>query len=317
MRATFGSALFVLALIAGMLTSRPAMALGTVCSFAGPTLTLGSINPFAGFPYTTSGNIGVTCINLDRVATTAYVCLSISATPSGLTAVGSARVLPIQFTGGANWPSQIGDGTTAPMAGPFAFSVAGGSATAGLLPLVTRLLDPGAAPLPGAYISVLSGTSAQAFYTTGSTAPSSCAALIAGASSVASVGVSVLATVLTLCTVSTSPLTFPTRSLLTSTATATATISTVCNTPLSISIGLDNGASGTGPTNRFMRSSGNAISYGIYRDAAMTQPWGDVTGTTATINPGLTSVTAYGLVPIQPSPVPGTYTDVVNVTVSY
>ena len=62
----------------------------------------------------------------------------------------------------------------------------------------------------------------------------------------------------------------------------------------------------------------NAITYGIYRDAAATLPWGNTSGTnTASFSSGTGTVTAYGQVPAQASPPPGSYSDIVNVVITY
>ncbi len=85
-----------------------------------------------------------------------------------------------------------------------------------------------------------------------------------------------------------------------------------------MTVALDNGATGTGPTTRQMKSGANAITYGIYRDAGATLPWGNTAGTnTASVSSGTGTLTAYGLVPAQATPPPGSYADVVNVIISY
>ncbi len=62
----------------------------------------------------------------------------------------------------------------------------------------------------------------------------------------------------------------------------------------------------------------NAITYGIYRDAGATLPWGNISGTnTASLSSGTGTLTAYGRVPAQTSPPPGSYSDVVNVVIMY
>ena len=67
-----------------------------------------------------------------------------------------------------------------------------------------------------------------------------------------------------------------------------------------------------------MRSGTNAITYGIYRDSAALLPWGSTIGTdTATLNIGTGTLTAFGRVPPQATPPPGSYTDVVNVIITY
>ena len=94
-----------------------------------------------------------------------------------------------------------------------------------------------------------------------------------------------------------------------------------CTAGLPYTIGLDNGSSGgTGPTSRLMVNGANSVTYGIYRNNARTLPWGNTIGvnTLAGIGTGGDqNYRAYGRVPPQTTPAPGTYTDTVTVTVTY
>jgi len=81
------------------------------------------------------------------------------------------------------------------------------------------------------------------------------------------------------CSVSASNMNFGSASLLSSALSATGQISVSCNASLPVTIALDNGATGTGPTNRLMTAGGNSIQYGIYKDSAHNQPWGNSVGT--------------------------------------
>ena len=101
---------------------------------------------------------------------------------------------------------------------------------------------------------------------------------------------------------------------------STATITVRCTNGTPYKIRIDGGQAGRlNPARREMRNGGNVITYGIYRDAARTQGWGrrnnndvDATGTGY-----VQTYTAYGRVPAQATPPPGTYTDTLVVTVRY
>jgi spore coat protein U-like protein len=111
---------------------------------------------------------------------------------------------------------------------------------------------------------------------------------------------------------------FGTASLLTSALNATSAIAVTCNATIPLTIALDNGATGTGPTTRLMTAGTHTVQYGIYKDNAHSQPWGSTVGTnTASANGPSASLTAYGRVPTQAAPTPGSYADVVGVTVTY
>jgi spore coat protein U-like protein len=105
---------------------------------------------------------------------------------------------------------------------------------------------------------------------------------------------------------------------LTAALSATAQVSVSCNAGLPVTVALDNGATGTGPTSRLMTAGTHTIQYGIYKDSAHSQPWGNTVGinTASGAGPSAT-LTAYGQVPTQAVPAPGSYADVVGVTVTY
>jgi outer membrane usher protein len=65
------------------------------------------------------------------------------------------------------------------------------------------------------------------------------------------------------------------------------------------------------------------MTYGLYRDAARTRPWGDGSFGTSTVTStggGVNVVrthTVYGRLPAQGVPPPGSYSDTVTVTITY
>lgn len=85
-------------------------------------------------------------------------------------------------------------------------------------------------------------------------------------------------------------------------------------------IGLNNGGNATGNTRRMAGPSGNHLRYELYRNPERTQRWGNTLGTdtsNGTGNNASQSLTVYGRIPAQASPVPGTYSDTVTVTLTY
>ena len=320
---TLGYAAVCLALlfvIFGLLKVEPAEAAVT-CTVTGPAMTFGTINPFSGFPYSTSGNASYSCTNNAAAAVTVQACVSVGTGTGGTTAANrtlasGADKLPIQITGGAASPAPIGNGTSYPMQGPLAFTIGANATATGTYALAVTLSSPGVPPPPGNYISSFAGIDAQDFYTiTG--APATCAALIAGTKSTAQANFSVAATVPTQCSVAATGLAFPTASVLATAVSATASITITCNAAVPVTVALDNGAIGTAPTARRMQSGGNAITYGIYRDAAASQPWGNTNGSNTASSVGTSTLLAYGRVAAQASPPPGAYSDVVNVIITY
>lgn len=289
------------------------------CTLTGPTLTFGTINIFA--TSSTSGNATLTCTTTGQ-AQNFYACLSVGTGTGGTTAsnrtlVSGGNTIPIQITGGASWPSQIGNGSSYPMEGVVSFSVPRQSSGSYTFPLVVTIPTPASLPPPGTYASTFTGTDFQVYWSTISA--STCAALAAAGGTTAATGTfSVSAVVANQCSVSATNMNFGSASLLTSALTATAQVAVSCNAGIPLTVALDNGATGSGPTTRLMTAGGNSIQYAIYKDNAHAQPWGSTVGVnTASATGPTATLTAYGQVPTQTAPAPGSYADVVGVTVSY
>jgi spore coat protein U-like protein len=124
------------------------------------------------------------------------------------------------------------------------------------------------------------------------------------------------------CNLTTAPLTFPTSGLIDAGVSAQANLTIACtnNAPFSVSLGP--GVTGTGPTARRMTKGAESISYGLYKDAAHTLPWGDAAAGAGTIasatGTGAAQImTVYGYVPPQATPSPGNYADSVVITLTY
>jgi spore coat protein U-like protein len=69
-----------------------------------------------------------------------------------------------------------------------------------------------------------------------------------------------------------------------------------------------------------MSYGGTQITYGLYQNAARSQPWGSANGTNTVSGTGTGSgqpITVYGRVPAQTTPAPGTYSDSIVATLTY
>ncbi len=309
--------------LALLLLASPALQSGASaalsCSLSGPTLTFGTINIFS--TSTTSGNATFTCTTSGQ-AQTFYACLSIGTGTGGTTAsnrtlASGGNTIPIQITGGAAWPPQIGNGSSYPMEGVVNFTVPHQSSGSYTFPLVVTIPAPLSLPPSGTYSSTFTGTDFQVYWNT--TSQSTCPALVsAGGTSISSGTFSVSAVVVNQCSVSATNINFGSASLLTSALSASAQVSVTCNSSIPLTVALDNGATGTGPTNRLMTAGANKIQYGIYKDSAHSQPWGNTVGVnTASATGPSATLTGFGQVPTQSAPVPGSYADLVGVTVTY
>lgn len=310
-------------LLALLAAPRPGTAQVT-CTMTAPALTFGTINIASGAPAYASGNVTASCNNTGSTAITAYVCLQIGNGTGGLGSSGNrvllngSAQLPVELRSSATAPSQIGDDTTFPRAGPQTIPLTARATTAISFPVVGIIRPQTPLPVPGTYSSSFTATGMQMIGT--STPASSCTQVAATTQLTATATMTAQAVVGNQCTVSSTAMNFGTASVLNRNFTAVASLSVTCNANLPVTVALDYGGQGTGPTTRAMASGSNRISYGIFRDAALSQPWGNTTGTdTLSLTAGAsgTVVNAYGRVVAQTSPVPGTYTDVVGVTITY
>ncbi|ALM52417.1 hypothetical protein BJB45_07805 [Halomonas huangheensis] len=103
---------------------------------------------------------------------------------------------------------------------------------------------------------------------------------------------------------------------------ASSEIAVQCTSGTTYDIGLDEGQ-GTGATvaTRFMTGpDSETVTYSLYTEGGHTDVWGNTVGTDTASGTGTGSeqlYTVFGQVPEQEAPAPGTYTDVVTVTVTY
>ena len=138
----------------------------------------------------------------------------------------------------------------------------------------------------------------------------------------------VSATVASVCTVSSNPLTFGTYTPGGGNLNANTTLLVTCSHGSPFTVAMDAGAGGGSLLQRFMTSGAARLQYNLYTSAARTTVWGDgsasstvVTGTGKglAVNQGVTEI-VYGQLPDTPANqqlAPGLYTDTIRITVDY
>ncbi len=129
-------------------------------------------------------------------------------------------------------------------------------------------------------------------------------------------------TIINLCiAASTTPVSFGSHGFLTSAVDNTGTITVTCTPGASYTVALNAGTSpGATTTTRKMSGPGTAISYQLFRESGRTTNWGNVVGTDTVAGTGSglpQTLTVYGRVPIQTTPIAGTYNDTVQVSIEY
>ncbi len=101
---------------------------------------------------------------------------------------------------------------------------------------------------------------------------------------------------------------------------ATSTLKVQCTNTTPFDIGLDGGTSGGTVTQRLLINAGHTINYNLYTTSGFGTVWGNTVHTDTVANTGTGAeqiFTIYGRVPPQTTPAPGTYTDLVTVTITY
>jgi spore coat protein U-like protein len=295
------------------------------CSFTISALNFGTIDLTANTPFTSTATLSASCTGTAN--TTVRACPNIDGGSGGSTS-GSPRFL-LNGTTQLNF-NLYQDGSYTSVWGSNLWAFAGsypsptvdvalnGSGSGSALQTIYGQIWPGQQTLAaGTYASAFSGTQASVAYAYSTVG--TCATI--GSSHATSAPFTVTATDASNCSVSASTLNFGSVGVLGSAVNATSAVTVTCTNALPYTIALDGGLSGaTNPTQRVMLQAAQQITYGLYRDSARAQPWGDSVGTNTAAGTGsglAQTLTVYGRVPAQTTPAPGTYSDTVVVTISY
>ena len=100
----------------------------------------------------------------------------------------------------------------------------------------------------------------------------------------------------------------------------TSTIQLQCPVATGWRVGRNDGSHADGNVRRMAGPQGRYLHYELYRDPQRTMRWGNSPGTDTSDGTGTDAtqtLTVYGRVPAQPTPVPGNYADTVTITLTY
>ena len=304
----------------------PAPAWSQTCTFTNTGLNWGSVNLLSGSAFDLNGTFTANCTGFGGL--TVRICPNFNAGTGGVNGTGSERYM----LNGANqlrynlyrnaartnvWGSRTWGLPPVP---PVINIPLNGAGTGSANRIIHGRVLAGQTGLPaGIYTSVFSGNHTQIAYAYSTVG--NCPAI--GLANVTNVPFTVQATYGGACTVNATNLDFGSRGILDTATTATNTISVTCTSGAGYTISLSGGDVGaTDPTQRMMSDAADTefITYGIYRDAPHTLPWGSTIGSNTVAGTGTGSAqpyTAYGRVPAQATPSAQTYTDTIVVTVTY
>lgn len=102
---------------------------------------------------------------------------------------------------------------------------------------------------------------------------------------------------------------------------ATSNVQITCTNNTSYSVALSAGASGSYNTRQLSDGGSNTLNYNLYTNSSYSSVWGDGTGNSSTINQtgsgSQDNITVYGRITAGQSVANASYSDTINVTVTY
>jgi len=290
------------------------------CNFSVTNVAFGSVDVTANAAVDTTATVSITCSGLALLVV--HVCVNLGAGSGGATNAANRFM-----ASGANQLrySMYSDPARTNVWGSDLWAGAGAGGVTIDVPLLLgtntvtstvygRVFSAQQTVPAGSYLSAFSSTDATIKYGLLGLA---CGLL----PSTATTSFNVTANVPTTCKVTATDLDFGTVGTLVGSHDGSTTLAPVCTSGTTYQVGLDGGLSAAiDPTQRKMTKAAEFVLYGLYRDAARTLPFGSTIGsnTVAGTGTGLgQSVPVYGRIAAQSTPSPGTYTDMVVVTLTY
>lgn len=311
------------ALAAVLARATPAEAALT-CSFSITAINFGTVDLTANTTFDTTGTLSINCSGGNRNST-ARICPNFNAGTGGTT-TGNPRFL---LNGATRLNYNLySNSTRTTVWGSYLWSFAqrpptinvslnGSGNGSGTHTIFARVNAAQQTLPPGTYTSSFSGANTQVAYAQSTVG--TCATI--GSTNATSVPFTVTATYPATCKISATAQNFGTTGLLAGVRNGSSTLTTTCSATTPYTISLDGGTTGASdPTQRKMSKGTERVTYGLYRDSARTQAWGNTAGvnTQAGSGSGLgQAYTVYGQVPAQATPSPGTYTDTIVATTTY
>jgi len=288
------------------------------CTPTASTLAFGDVTSqvLANQAADATGTISYTCTGTANDAIRICLALDNFNASNTRTMTGGAGTLDFQIYQDAARTIRWGNQTTGTILTIDATLSASGTLS-GSATMYGRVLTGQTAEPPASYLRNMNGGTRQRLTVTTNTG-NACGSFNSGQTQFS---FNVTATIANQCNVSASALDFGSTVNLTAIVNQSSTIQAQCTNTTPYNIGL-NAGTGAGATvaTRKMTSGGNTINYSLYRDAARSQVWGTTISTNAVSATGTGSTqnhAVYGRVPVQTTPNPATYSDTINVTVTY
>lgn len=301
----------------------PQRASAQTCSASPSALSFGNVSPIGMSAVAATGTVSISCTwPAITLTPSVQVCLNMGGTTPRYLAIGANQLQYNLYQDAAHslaWGSTA-LGTT-PISVVLNKPLTGNTATTSVNFYGQITASQPTVPTSGNANTVYSQTLSQTSLTYGFflLVTPGCAALTTSAGSF---GFTASATVVNNCLISATNMAFTSTGVLSSALNATGAITARCTNGDAYEIALSSGASGNVAARQMQRSGGGgAVNYQLYTDAARTSAWGDGTaGTTMATGTGsgnAVSITVYGRVPAQTTPMPGSYSDTITATISF
>ncbi|RVL93135.1 Csu type fimbrial protein [Sinorhizobium meliloti] len=300
-----------------------AQAIAQSCSFSVTSVNFGNVDTLAGAAVDTTGTVNISCDG-GALGANFRICLNLNAGSGGATSGtrhmrnATNAALDYNFYQDAARSTPWGSVEQTTLGNPVAVDLTApilGSAST-TRTIYARVLANQQSVATGLYTSAFSGAHVRFNYVTYLLTPPACTSVTQNATRPS---FNVQANVIPNCMVTAQNIDFGNHGVLDANVDADGGLGVTCTPGTAYTVGLNNGLNGDSPTVRRMSLGGGAVMYGLYKDAARSQPWGNSGGD---LVPGrgagaTQDLPVYGRVPPQTTPAPGTYTDTVVVTVTY
>ncbi|MFM0065191.1 Csu type fimbrial protein [Paraburkholderia aspalathi] len=315
--------LVLLLALCALLGVLPQRASAQTCTASPSTLSFGNVSPIGLSAVAATGTVSISCTwPAVTLTPSVQVCLNMGGTTPRALTIG-ANQLQYNLYQDAALSLPWGSTTlgTIPISVTLNKPVTGNTATTSVNFYGQITANQPTVPTTGNASTTYSQTLSQTSLTYGFfllLAPG-CAALTTSAGSF---GFTASATVVNNCLISATNVAFTSTGVLSSALNASGAITARCTNGDAYQIALSSGLSGSVAARQMQRAGGGgAVNYQLYTDAAHTSAWGDGTaGTTMATGTGsgnAVSITVYGRVPAQTTPMPGNYSDTITATISF
>ena len=315
--------LVLLLALCALLGVLPQRASAQTCTASPSALSFGNVSPIGLSAVAATGTVSISCTwPAVTLTPSVQVCLNMGGTTPRALTIG-ANQLQYNLYQDAAYSLPWGSTTlgTTPISVILNKPATGNTATTSVNFYGQITANQPTVPTIGNASTTYSQTLSQTSLTYGFfllLAPG-CAALTTSAGSF---GFTASATVVNNCLISATNVAFTSTGVLSSALNASGAITARCTSGDAYQIALSSGSSGSVAARQMQRAGGGgAVNYQLYTDAAHTSAWGDGTaGTTMATGTGsgnAVSITVYGRVPTQTTPMPGNYSDTITATISF